>query len=204
MSFHEIRLPVDVERGAVGGPGFKTTVTPLASGHEQRNGDWLYARGNYDISYGITTKETFRDVLQFFYARRGRLFGFRFKDWSDFQGTDEAIGTGDGAQTQFQLSRTYTDAGNSYVRPIVKPVENTITVALDGTPTTAFTADTTTGVITMDAAPANGVAVTASFEFDVPVRFEEDSLDVRLQWEDAGSVPAIGLVELRQQLATLS
>ncbi len=51
--FHEVRMPIDVERGAVGGPGFKTRVLPLESGFEQRNIDWSDTRGEWDLSYGL-------------------------------------------------------------------------------------------------------------------------------------------------------
>ena len=204
MSFHEIRLPDNVERGARGGPAFNTTVIQLASGFEQRNGEWQFARHTFDIGYGIDDKEAYQAVQEFFLARRGRLFGFRFKDWSDYVATTQPIGTGDGVLTQFQLSKTYSDAGGTYNRPITKPVSGTVRVFEDGVETMDFTVDTTTGVVTMNTAPALNVAMTATFEFDVPVRFETDEQTVQLSWEDAGSISAIQLVELRVQLQTLT
>lgn len=206
MSFHEVRLPDDVERGAAGGPGFSTTITELASGFEQRNADWAKARMGFDIGYGIQDKQGFQEVIKFFYARRGRLYGFRFKDWSDYEATDELIGTGNGTDTQFQLQKTYSDAGGSYVRFINKPVTGTVTIYVDDVEVDAadYTVDYTTGVVTFDAAVGNGDVVTADFEFDVPVRFDVDKADVELLWSDAGSVPNIPIVELRQQQVELN
>lgn len=201
MSFHDVRLPVDVERGAKGGPGFNTGVTPLKSGKEQRNINWAQQRCAYDISYGIGSKQLYREVLNFFYVRRGKAYGFRFKDWLDYQLDEEAIGTGNGVLTAFQITKTYTDAGGSYVRNIYKPVSG-IQVFLNGvlqTITTHYTINLTTGIITFLTPPSMGVAVTVTGEFDVPVRFDTDSLDVTLQWIEAGQVQGIPLVELRPE-----
>ena len=51
--FHNVRFPEDVSYGTNGGPGFKTTVIDLASGHEQRNIDWSLARATYDAQYCV-------------------------------------------------------------------------------------------------------------------------------------------------------
>jgi uncharacterized protein (TIGR02217 family) len=45
--------------------------------------------------------------------------------------------------------------------------------------------------------PAEGAAVTAGFEFDVPVRFDADRLEVNLSLIEAGSIPNIPIVEIR-------
>ena len=41
-------------------------------------------------------------------------------------------------------------------------------------------------------------AITASFAFDVPVRFDTDALDVTLDLERLGSITSIPLLELRR------
>ena len=61
-----------------------------------------------------------------------------------------------------------------------------------------WSVDTTTGVVTFSAAPGAGVAITAGFEFDVPVRFDTDVLDVTLDLERLGSITSIPLLELRR------
>ena len=40
-------------------------------------------------------------------------------------------------------------------------------------------------------------AITAGFEFDVPVRFDTDALDVTLDLERLGSITSIPLLEIR-------
>jgi uncharacterized protein (TIGR02217 family) len=198
MAFHETRLPVDIELGAVGGPTFFTTVLELFSGYEQRNINWSTSRGRWDIGYGVRKRSDMDAVRAFFYARRGKAHGFRFKDWTDYEiSPAQQIGTGDGGTTQFQIYKRYSDGGHYYDRNITKPVAGTDTVYLDASETTAYTLDTTTGIITFDSAPANGVVVSVEVEFDVPVRFDIDALPVSAQGLQLESITGIQIVELR-------
>ena len=113
--------------------------------------------------------------------------------------TDQAIGTGTGSNRFFQLAKTYTSGAQSWTRAIVKPVGGTVRVALGGVEQlSGWTVDTTTGIVSFTSAPGSGVAVTAGFEFDVPVRFDSDTLDVTLDVERLGSITSIPLVEIRR------
>jgi len=62
-----------------------------------------------------------------------------------------------------------------------------------------FTLNSTTGVVTFFPGhiPGNGAVVTAGFEFDVPVRFDTDQLEINLSQIEAGSIPHIPIVEIR-------
>ena len=67
-------------------------------------------------------------------------------------------------------------------------------VAVAGVEQTAgthFNVDHATGVVTFTGGqhPAMGQSVTAGFEFDVPVRFDTDKLEVNLSLIEAGSIP---------------
>jgi len=203
MGFHNARLPDDVERGAQGGPGFKTTVVTLKSGSEKRNQDWSQSRGSWDLSYGMQSKTDFMAVLRFFYARKGRAFGFRFKDWSDFEADRQTFATTDGSDTTYQLINTYTDGnGYSYVRTVTKPVSGTISIWRNGsllTETTHYSINYNTGVVTLVSAGAGGHALEWEGEFDVPVRFDRDSFDITLQHFDAGAIPSFQVLELRPE-----
>lgn len=198
--FHDVRLREDVERGARGGPRFKTTVIGVGSGFEQRNQEWAFSRAQWDIGYGIADHVTYTQVLDFFMARRGRLHGFRFKDWSDFEAADIQLGIGDGLVTDFQLVKTYVDSASTYTRKITRPVESTIVIKVDSvvqTLTTDYTIEPL-GIIRFVTAPAGAEVVTATFEFDVPVRFDTDELDLELLWYDAGEYPEINILEIRE------
>ena len=207
MAFHEVRFPDNISRGARGGPERRTQIVELASGAEERNASWANSRRRYDVAYGIRRADDLAAVVAFFEARNGRLHGFRFKDWADFKSClpsgmpsplDQPIGTGNGSATLFQLTKRYTSGAQSWTRAITKPVAGTVTVALNGTPqASGWSVSTATGLITFTTAPAAGVAITAGFEFDVPVRFDTDALDVTLDIERLGSITSIPLVEIR-------
>jgi len=201
MAFHDVQLPVDVERGAVGGPRFNTTVVGFGSGFEQRNQEWQLARGEWDLSYGAQNKEDYSSLIEFFVARRGRQHGFRFKDWSDFEATVVQQGIGNGVNKDFQLIKLYTDVASTYTRIISRPILSTLTVFVDAVPQTGGGTDYTLGalgLVTFVVAPAVAEVVTATFEFDLPARFDTDKLDVQLEWYNAGELPDITILELRE------
>ena len=207
MAFHEVRFPDNISRGARGGPERRTQIVELASGDEERNASWANSRRRYDVAYGIRRADDLAAVVAFFEARNGRLHGFRYKDWADYKSalpslaitaTDQQIGTGTGSLQIFQLSKRYTSGAQTWVRTIAKPVAGTVRVALGMVEQlSGWTLDATTGVITFITAPASGVIVRAGFEFDVPVRFDSDQLDVTLDIERLGSIASIPLVEIR-------
>ena len=208
MAFHEVRFPDNISRGARGGPERRTQIVEMASGDEERNASWANSRRRYDVAYGIRRADDLAAVVAFFEARNGRLHGFRYKDWADYKSalpsqastaTDQQIGFGTGSLQTFQLAKRYSSGAQTWVRTIAKPVAGTVRVALGMVEQmSGWTVDTTTGVLTFTTAPANGVIVRAGFEFDVPVRFDSDTLDVTLDFERLGSITAIPLLEIRR------
>lgn len=208
--FHEVRFPFRIALGTSGGPVRRTDIVSLSNGRENRNRRWHDARRHYDAGSGVRSIDDLYAVLAFFEARAGQMHGFRFRDPLDFrscgpseaiQADDQRIGTGDGATATFQLVKTYGDAGGSTQRSIAKPVDGSVTVAVAGTPVPpgAWSADHATGIVTFlpGAVPGPGAAVTAGFEFDVPVRFDTDRIDTDLAQFNAGRIPTIPLVEIR-------
>lgn len=196
MSLHNVRLPENIERGASGGPGFNTSIQELLSGVELRTGEWARARLEWDIGYGIQYLEDLEEVINFFYARRGRLFGFRFKDWSDFEVFNALLGstTGDEETTQFQLVKHYESGGEIYTRNITHPIPETIEVTRGGTSIShTLLANGVISISTTDEVEE----VRATFEFDVPVRFSDDHLTMQLRNWQAGQITSIGIIELR-------
>ena len=61
----------------------------------------------------------------------------------------------------------------------------------------ALLLDALSGIVTFNVAPGVGAVLTARFEFDVPVRFDIDRIDIDLAQFDAGRIPSIPLVEIR-------
>ncbi|MEX0628290.1 MAG: DUF2460 domain-containing protein [Cucumibacter sp.] len=207
MTFHAVRFPLDIALGARGGPERATDVVTLSSGAEERNSRWAHSRRRYNAGYGVKSVADMDAVLHFFEERRGRFHSFLFRDPLDHgsgapgavpDAEDQEIGAGDGAETNFQLVKTYGGEFDAYVRPIARPLAATAIVALDGVEQEAGTDFTVAagGVVTFAEAPEEGAVVTAGFEFDVEVRFDTDRLDVELTSFDAAQAPNIPLIEV--------
>lgn len=194
--FDDVRLPEDIERGAQGGPGFRTTVVSLSSGKEQRNAAWEVERGVWQIGYGIRHRDDMEAVYGFFKARRGMWRAFRFRDWLDFSLDAElTVGIpGIGFENMRQIVKTYEDTVTPYQRPIRAPIMDTLKVYISGIETTDYTY-LGGGVLEFPTNPTGPVNVTG--EFDVIARFGVDDLQVQLNTYREGTIPSIPIIELK-------
>jgi uncharacterized protein (TIGR02217 family) len=206
MGFDDVRFPPQISRGSTGGPERRTEIVVTGSGAEERNSRWADSRRRYNAGFGVKSLDDIHLVVAFFEERRGRLHGFRWKDHLDFTSglpgaavtaTDQAIGTGNGTATRFQLVKRYGTGLRDYLRSITKPVAGSVRVAVNGQEVTGFTLEALTGVVTLAAAPVPGATVTAGFAFDVPVRFDTDELCINLAQFAGGDIPDIPIVEIR-------
>lgn len=206
--FHEVSFPLSIALGTTGGPERRTDIVQLSNGRESRNARWRDARRRYDAGSGMRSAYDLSNLVSFFEARQGSLYGFRFKDPLDYSSTsfdhpvsnlDQIIGLGDGATRIFQLSKTYLDIGASTKRTIEKPVGGSVIIAIDGVAVVAsdFSIDSVNGTVAFLMAPASGAVITAGFEFDVPVRFDIARLDINLSAFNAGQIPSVPLVEIK-------
>jgi uncharacterized protein (TIGR02217 family) len=209
MAFHDIRFPANLSYGSLGGPQRLTDIVTLANGHEERSTPWAHARRKYDAGFGLRSLDDLEVLLAFFEARRGQLHAFRWKDWTDYKSCalaaeisplDQHLGMGDGVQTQFQLIKRYASGTQEYLRPIKKPVENMVLVAVGGDPKVLdleYNVDHATGIVTFALAPDIGAEVTAGFEFDVPARFDTDTVQTSVAAFQAGEIPNVPIIEVR-------
>lgn len=199
MAFTEVCFPTDIAYGSSGGPEYSTDIVITHGGYEQRNINWAQARAKYNVAHGIKTQAQLDILIAFFRARKGRANGFRFKDWSDYKATGQTIGTGNGTNKVFQLIKTYESGSVYETRIINKPVSGSVSVYKNSVlqSESAYSLDTSNGVITFIAAPANNVVITADFEFDVPVRFDTDRLSAILDSYGVTSWNDIPLVEIK-------
>lgn len=223
MSFHDILFPDEVSRGARFGPGHNTAIHTQQGGSEERVGLWETPRHRFRFSLEDHEPEEVLAIRDFVVARRGALFSFRIKDWSDYATTstgtlhnkddvavddeDVEIGTGDGSETQFQLVKFYEPASlYTRARNITLPRSGTVVLALDGvaqTEGTDFSVNYTTGIVTLASAPATGVSITAGFEFDVLVRWDagvDEFLGLEVRDFDHVDLPDLDAVEVRDEL----
>ncbi|MEQ3677372.1 DUF2460 domain-containing protein [Pseudophaeobacter sp.] len=209
MSFHEIRFPASLSFGSVGGPERRSDVVTLANGFEERNTPWAHSRRRYDAGLGLRSLDDIEALIAFFEARQGEIYGFRWKDWSDYKSArasaevdfrDQVIGLGDGARSDFQLIKNYRSGDSIYQRPIAKPVAGTVRLGLgqeELKEDVDFTLDSTTGLIRLSYPPEQGVEIVAGCEFDVPVRFDTDRILTSVASFQAGDVPNVPVVEVR-------
>jgi len=192
MAFDEVRIPDSIAEGSKGGPQFNTIVVATSSGAEQRIALWQQSLRKWDIQYGVRLEDEADELITFFQARQGRLNGFRWKDWNDFEAIDSPQAVYD--TNKIQLYKRYTSGGVNYDRKIIKPVAASLTLKKNGTSFTNFTFDTITGIVTLAGGDYSGTWL-ASFEFDVPVRFDTDSIEYTL--DDGYRVfSSIAVVEL--------
>ncbi|SFR04734.1 DUF2460 domain-containing protein [Poseidonocella sedimentorum] len=209
MNFHEVRFPANLSFGSVGGPERRTEVVTLANGFEERNTPWRHSRRRYDAGLGLRSLDDIETLVAFFEARQGQMYGFRWKDWADYRSckpsaevrfNDQVIATGDGVSGEIQLVKTYRSGGHSYARPITKPVAGTVRVGLGHDEVfegVDWDIDPARGRILFRHPPDEGLAISAGFEFDVPVRFDTDAIRTSVASFQAGDVPDVPVVEVR-------
>lgn len=203
-SFHDVLFPPAVSFGATGGPERRNEIVALTSGREKRNARVSLSRRRYDAGTGIRSLEDLHDVVAFFEARRGSLHAFRFRDPFDMKSCrpqatpsplDQTLGTGDGATLRFALVKVYGEGSDAYHRPIARPRPESLRVAVGGVEA-GFTFDEARAEIVFADVPAVGVAITAGYEFDVPVRFDAERIEISITSFKAGQIPSIPLVEV--------
>lgn len=227
VGFHDVRFPPGIAYGSKSGFGFRTDVV--------RNPDSgaVFARSRrsapqhfFEVGNELKSPEKFHELKEFYIARRGAAYGFRYFDWLDhattpdgrwnysggITSTDVEIGVGDGVTTEFDLVKKYDSGGITVERVIRCPIHGetmtgpladlgTVNVLANvgGSDTTAFTISSYPGKITFNSAPANGDLVKVGFLFDTPVHFSEEA-DERYSAEmagfDADTFDGIELVEL--------
>ncbi|HEX8124626.1 MAG TPA: DUF2460 domain-containing protein [Allosphingosinicella sp.] len=202
-AFEDVRFPVALGREASVEPCFSTAVVTGAGGGEQRNSDWADARLRFDAGPGVRGEPDLHALIAFFRARRGAAVAFRFEDPFDNSSNgmtgapgaaDQALGTGDGVRTEFELVKTY----GGQKRRITRPVAGTVRVSVAGVEKVSGWTLGPLGSLSFEQPPAAGAAVRAGFRFDVPVRFAEDRLSVSRSTFAAGEIPSVPLIEVRE------
>jgi len=222
--FLEIELPLSVALQAKGGSSFSTWVQITESGFEQRNVNWATARGKWNVGYPTRKQSEMATLIAFFRIVHGRGYGFRMRDWSDYQAVAQACSPaeGTGAEHNFQLVKLYSAGGYTTSRTIQKPVTaavkdaagsnvaETVKIYLDDAlQSSGYTVSAATGIVNFTSAPGNGVDVTADFDFDLPVRFDTDEMKIAVvlapeqgpNGEGLYSWPDLSVIELKLRAA---
>lgn len=207
QAFDDVSFPLALGREASSEPGFSTAIVTAASGVEQRNADWAQGRLKFDAGPGVRSAADIQALVGFFRARRGAARGFRLRDPFDDSSAgmtdpsgfaDTLLGFGDGVRTSFPLVKRYGDGDEAEQRRITRPIAGSVRIGIAGAERLTGWALQPAGVIVFESAPAIGAAVTAGFRFEVPVRFQEDQLQVNLAAVAAGEAPTVPLIEIRE------
>lgn len=197
MSFLEIRFPESIAFNSSSILEFNTTIIKAKNGYEQRNINWNSNKMKFNIINGIKTKTELDELITFFRNVKGAGYGFRFKDFTDYQAENQYIGVGNGETKEFQLIKAYRVSDNIvYYRKITKPVISTVRVFINDIESKDFNIDLTTGLITLNTAPEIDSTIKANFEFDVPVRFENDIMEITMNSINSGNIKDITLIEI--------
>lgn len=203
MAFKDApRFPDTLALGAIGGPMFSTSITATLNNHEQRNQNWRYPRGCWEVGQVNRTAAETQTLVAFFRSvAQGRLHGFRFKDPlpGESIGVDEPLGIGNDSTTVFQLIKRYTSGASVADRPILKPIISTLVLKSNGgiIPIGEYEVNAV-GEVEFLTAPATGETLTATFEFDVPVRFDTDRLPIQRVAPDVYTWQSVKLWEERR------
>lgn len=161
------RFPDNIAFGATVGPTYLTVVTPVYSGRDGRIPAWSQSRIRFDVGRRAMNASDTAALDAFFRAVKGRAYGFRIKDWTDYLCTTaQGVLSPQTTPGVYQLAKLYTAGALSETRLIQKPVAGSVAVNHNGTPVlTGISVDTTTGLVTLApfaSANVTGVTVGAS------------------------------------------
>ncbi len=170
-AFIDVRFPVRVSMGAIGGPGFLTNIAIMESGAESRNQEWEWERGEWEVSQAAKLPVNYEPLQAFFRLVGGRAHSFRFKDWTDYICTSAQgfFVDSDGSPSGKQMVKRYTFGGFTVDRRITKPVHGTVIIQGVGSPSDNGL-DYSTGIV------YGGSPTSHSCEFDVCARFDTDKM----------------------------
>lgn len=188
MTFYASLFPVQYGYGSVGGPRFKVEVVKTPNKRERRNVVWTDARRRYDLSMSARDQSQLETINAYHMAMGGPEHSFLFWDYADFELSSELIGSGNGVDVAFQVTKTYTYGSATHVRDITKPRSGLAIYVNDILQTSGVSVSTTTGIVTFTSAPAGSATIKVTGRFDVPVRFVEEELFWRVvdRTESAG------------------
>ena len=194
MAFHEVLLPDSLAYGAKFGPVFMTTIVTSKSGREQRVTSSGRPRRQGTVGYSVQSKSNMDALLAFFIARAGKLHGFRFSDQNDRLAMNAPAVSAGGSLLQLQTA--YTSGGVTATRTITKPSQAGPFTLYQGGAMMAggYALDTTTGIVTLSAAPSG--VYTWSGPFDTPVRFDADAMEITRDDFDLRSWSGIPIIEI--------
>jgi uncharacterized protein (TIGR02217 family) len=200
--FYEINFPDSVAFNSVNSLYFDTNIVKSKNNTEQRSNNLDMPLLNFKLSTPLRNKKEIDEITALFRIVKGKLNGFRFRDWLDYKVENQIIGIGDGENCVFQIKKTYLLKNYFVIRNIVKPTPNTASVFLNQVECNNSTQsiDYARGLARFVTPPAEGDAIMVNCEFDIPVRFKSDFLNIILTGRDLFEINDLELVEIKDYL----
>lgn len=195
VPFHEVQFPVNIAQGTVGGPRYSTRVITMSSGSEVRIQNWNDGKLEYQVGYTANPADM-AAIISFFRNRKGKTFGWRLKDWSDYQCLLEALDNSGGGST-LKLTKTYSSGAFNEIRRINKPCDNGTFKLYHNSvlQSSGYSVDFTTGIVTVSGGVSGGTWAWSG-DFDVPMRFNQDNLEFTQDTVGKRTLSAIPTIEL--------
>lgn len=176
MAFLEQRLSDRTEFGAKGGPvNHGRQMIRTASGRLRQVFTWSEPLHTYTVSHGVLDQAQMEELRSFWYVVNFTPYeGFRFRDWTDYQATQDNSRCTLISGSDYQLQRIYKVGSIEFVRKIQKPASGAVVYRTRSSVVSAATAsvDTTTGIATISS-HVSGDTYTWVGEFDIPVTFSD-------------------------------
>lgn len=214
MIFREVRMDMRISYESESGPTYRTTIIDLPNGQEFRRGWWSSGRKKWRIKKELLSREDVRNLENFFRAMRGRLFGFRIRDWNSYLAVNETLDPLTPTTAQLRITYRELVTGVIEFQNILKPVllanvnnssssdtfSPDITLRRNGVawPSAGnWTLNRATGVVTYNVSQT-GQTILWSGSYDWPVRFATDEAMFNREALDIHDWSDITLIELKQ------
>lgn len=174
---------------------YNTIINKSKNGSELRISNYDYPLLSYNVINDLKTKRELEEIINFFKLVKGRAYGFKFKDWLDYKAINQNIAIANGEQTEFQLIKTYNINNKIQIRKITKPANVSIFINQQNI-TQNININYNNGIITFNTPPQKDAIITATFDFYVPVRFDNDKIEIIMKNEKVGEIKDLKIVEL--------
>jgi uncharacterized protein (TIGR02217 family) len=197
--FYEINFPDSVAFSSVSSLFFDTNIVKSKNNTEQRSPNLNFSMSSFRLSAPLKNKPEIEEIITLFKIVKGKLGGFRFKDWLDYKVENQIIGIGDGENCTFQIKKTYQLQSYFTMRDISKPAQGTVKVFLNYLECNHLlqSIDHTKGLVTFASPPSEGSIITVNCEFDIPVRFKDDCLNITMLGKNSYEIKDLELIEIK-------
>lgn len=220
MSDHNVQFPDKISERSSTGISYKTLITELSSGVEERVSRTSTPRHRFLVEYNNRRIDEMSALRNFIHLRNGSAHTFRMRDYMDFctssakrpssfmlgvdpTATDQVLGVGTGSNQTYELYRKYSDGTSPNLnRRITKPREASLLIAFDGVAQTegvTWTCDYATGQVIANA--PLGQEITWGGLYDTPVRFGKSAEEFLAQTFNGFDNAGVGEIEMIEVLS---